>query len=181
MSGWIPENIPLRYVTTCGERLPVWKLTERFVPPVVAFAAKAHGTGSREASTWVSSDSTCSIHSQTDPACHAGKCVLTLGTSTDDAGSGSGGLDLIPSHSYAVIGKLQPLLVRIVCIHPALNRVPATDVRETGERRQLVLVNPWRSTPPDSAWTSGLREALRSAEGESVNWQSQGRASRQEF
>jgi hypothetical protein len=129
----------------------------------------------------VSSDSTCSIHSQTDPASHAGKCVLTLGTSTDDAGSGSGGLDLIPSHSYAVIGKLQPLLVRIVCINPALNRVPATDVRETGERRQLVLVNPWRSTPPDSAWTSGLREALPSAEGESVNWQSQGRASRQEF
>ncbi|TKA51896.1 hypothetical protein B0A53_04926 [Rhodotorula sp. CCFEE 5036] len=123
MSGWIPENIPLR------RRL-------------------------RSEGTW----------DRISRGFYMGKCVLTLGTSTDDAGSGSGGLDLIPSHSYAVIGKLQPLLVRIVCINPALNRVPATDVRETGERRQLVLVNPWRSTPPDSAWTSGLREALPSAE-----------------
>ncbi|GAA5965022.1 hypothetical protein JCM8115_005686 [Rhodotorula mucilaginosa] len=100
MSGWIPENIPLR------RRL-------------------------RSEGTW----------DRISRGFYMGKCVLTLGTSTDDAGSGSGGLDLIPSHSYAVI-----------------------DVRETGERRQLVLVNPWRSTPPDSAWTSGLREALPSAE-----------------
>lgn len=98
MSGWIPENIPLR------RRL-------------------------RSEGTW----------DRISRGFYMGKCVLTLGTSAEDAGSG--GLDLIPSHSYAVI-----------------------DVRETGDRRQLVLVNPWRSNPPASTWTSGLRDALPSAE-----------------
>ena len=93
----------------------------------------------------------------------AGKCVLTLGTSADDAGSG--GLDLIPSHSYAVIGKLN-LSSSGCSVSTHADRVPATDVRETGDRRQLVLVNPWRSDPPESTWTSGLRDTLPSAEGE---------------
>lgn len=76
-------------------------------------------------------DSIRCIYRQTDLSAPAGKCVLTLGTSAEDAGSG--GLDLIPSHSYAVIGKLdlsssgcsvfQQML--IVCL-PQMSERPAT-------------------------------------------------------
>ncbi|KWU46727.1 cysteine proteinase [Rhodotorula sp. JG-1b] len=120
ISGWIPENIPLR------RRL-------------------------RSEGTW----------HRLSRGFYMGKCVLTLGTSADDAGSG--GLDLIPSHSYAVIGKLN-LSSSGCSVSTHADRVPATDVRETGDRRQLVLVNPWRSDPPESTWTSGLRDTLPSAE-----------------
>ncbi|GAA5992078.1 hypothetical protein JCM10908_000731 [Rhodotorula pacifica] len=66
---------------------------------------------------------------------YMGKCVLTLGTPAEGAQNGSP--ELIPSHSYAVI-----------------------DVRETDDRRQLVVVNPWRTTTSESTFASDLRRAL---------------------
>ncbi|BGP28609.1 cysteine protease [Rhodotorula toruloides] len=87
-----------------------------------------------------------------------GNCVMTVGTgkTTVDALVKAG---LVPSHNYAVIGC--PI-----------------DIREEGGRRELVLVNPWRSPEPaDStevdSWTAGLRRALPASDGPAtlvVDW-----------
>ncbi|GAA5915726.1 hypothetical protein JCM5296_004368 [Sporobolomyces johnsonii] len=71
--------------------------------------------------------------------CTLGKCVLTLGTgkATDELLAKSG---LVPSHNYAVV-----------------------DLRERHGRREVELVNPWRTTAPaqpSGSWTADLREAL---------------------
>ncbi|GAA5898620.1 hypothetical protein JCM6882_000881 [Rhodosporidiobolus microsporus] len=83
-----------------------------------------------------------------------GKCVLTLGTgkATDETLTRAG---LVPSHNYAVI-----------------------DLREEHGRREVVLINPWRTSSSigSDRWTAGLREALEEEEGVSgalvVDWDS---------
>ncbi|GAA5834962.1 hypothetical protein JCM11251_002073 [Rhodosporidiobolus azoricus] len=71
-----------------------------------------------------------------------GKCVLTLGTgkAPDEVLSQAG---LVPSHNYAVVG-----------------------LREQQGRREVVLINPWRttSTLESDRWISGLRQALTDEE-----------------
>ncbi|BGP21447.1 cysteine protease [Rhodotorula toruloides] len=84
----------------------------------------------------------------------SGECVFTVGTGkkTDEALLEAG---LVPSHSYAVI-----------------------DILEEAGRRELVLINPWRSNEPaeplgTDSWSAGLPRALASGDGPAtlvVDW-----------